>query len=75
MPVDNLLWKLSITVTLTHAQVIEKIAHALLEKMGLRSDGLYMDLTCQQIEILLSSKIPRMDSLLDDIRDQIEAVR
>jgi hypothetical protein len=57
-----------------HSNVVEKIAQALLATMNLKPDGLYMELTNQQVEILLNGNIPRMDSQLDEIRIQIEAL-
>lgn len=70
--IKNRLWNLALAVTLMHADVVEKIARALLATMDLKPDGLYMELTNQQVEILLGGKIPRMDSQLDDISIQIE---
>lgn len=70
--IKNRLWKLATAVTLMHASVVEKIAQALLATMSAKPDGLYMELTNQQIEILLGGNIPRMDSELDDISNQIE---
>ena len=70
--IKNRLWKLALAVMLMHANVVEKIARALLATIERKSDGLYMELTNQQVEILLGAKIPRMDSQLDDINIQIE---
>jgi len=72
--IKNRLWKLALAVTLMHSNVVEKIAQALLATMDLKPDGLYMELTNQQVEILLGGNIPRMDSQLDEIRIQIEAL-
>lgn len=72
--IKNRLWKLALAVTLMHANVVERIAQALLATMVVKPDGLYMELTNQQIEILLGWEIPRMDSQLDDISIQIEAL-
>lgn len=70
--IKNRLWKLALAVMLMHASVVEKIARALLATMDLKPDGFHMELTNQQIEILLGGKIPRMDSQLDDMSIQIE---
>lgn len=72
--IKNRLWKLALAVTLMHANVIDKIARALLATMQLKPDGLFMDMTDQQVESLLEGKIPRMDSQLDEISIQIEAI-
>ena len=72
--IKNRLWKLAIAVTMMHAAVVEEIAQALLSVMNVRSDGLYMELSSQQVEILLGRYIPRMDSQLDYLSKQIEAL-
>lgn len=72
--IKNRLWKLAIAVTLMCASIVEKIAQALLATMNIKPEGLYMELTNQQIEMLLGGNIPRLDSQLDDISNQIEAL-
>ncbi|MFA0999132.1 MULTISPECIES: hypothetical protein [Pseudomonas syringae group] len=70
--IKNLLWKLSILLVIMHAPVVEKIARALLATIEVRSDGVRLDLTSQQIEVLLGGRVPRIDSQLDEMRIQIE---
>ncbi|MDV7212810.1 hypothetical protein, partial [Azotobacter beijerinckii] len=72
--IKNRLWKLAIAVTMMYADVVEKIARALLATTNVKPGGLYMELTNQQIDILLRGNIPRVDSQLDDISNQIEAL-
>ncbi len=57
--IKNLLWKLSILLVIMHAPVVEKIARALLATIEVRSDGIRLDLTSQQIEVLLGGRVPR----------------
>lgn len=70
--IKNRVWKLSIAVTLMHVNVVEKIARALFATMEVKPDGIHMELTNQQIEILLGGKIPRMDNQLDEISSHIQ---
>lgn len=72
--IKNHLWKLAIAVTLMCASVVEKIAQALLATMNVEPDGLYMELTNQQIEMLLGGDIPQLDNQLDDISKQIASL-
>ncbi|KZN19328.1 MULTISPECIES: hypothetical protein [Pseudomonas] len=73
--IKNRLWKLALAVTLIHAPVVDAIARALLATMERKPDGLHMELTHQQVEILLEGKIPRIDTQLDAISIQIETFR
>ncbi|MEX0167185.1 hypothetical protein MRBLPD1_005754 [Pseudomonas brassicacearum] len=72
--IKNRLWKLAMAVTLMHADVVEKIARALLATIELKPDGLHMELTNQQVETMLGGKIRRMDNQLDDISAQLSAL-
>lgn len=70
--IKNRLWKLAVAVTIMHADPVEKIAQALLATMRVTAGGLFMELTKQQIEVLLGTEIPRIDSRLEEIWKSID---
>jgi hypothetical protein len=72
--IKNQLWKQAVAVTYMHANVVEGIAQALMATMVLKPDGLHMELTNQQIEILLGQGIPRMDGQLEALCKEINGL-